>query len=65
MPTITDPSTLATPEPRRPEASADECAAVEAAQQRRLAFLFRGWLRDGRVHPLLHLMHVYRSGDER
>ena len=37
--------------------------AVQA--QQRLAQLFRVWLREGRVHPLLHLMLKYRGCDPR
>ncbi len=65
MVTMTDLPVLTTPGIRRPEASADECAAGPAVHERRLAFLFRIWLREGHVHPLLHLMHVYRSSGAR
>lgn len=29
----------------------------------RLRELFRIWLRDGHVHPLIHLVQRYRSGE--
>ena len=33
--------------------------------EQRLARLFRVWLREGYVHPLLHLMRKYRGCDPR
>ncbi len=52
-------------EPRSPrrEATPPEPAApgLPSAELRRLDTLFRVWLRQGRVHPLLHLMRRYRT----
>ncbi len=35
--------------------------ASPSAELRRLDILFRVWLREGRVHPLMHLMRRYRT----
>ncbi len=35
--------------------------APPSAELRRLDILFRVWLREGRVHPLMHLMRRYRT----
>ena len=45
---------------------ADADAGIEAANadEHRLARVFRGWLRDGHVHPLLHAMRRYRGGGD-
>ncbi len=34
---------------------------LPSMELRRLDTLFRAWLREGRVHPLLHLMRRYRT----
>jgi hypothetical protein len=36
-------------------------AQARADAERRLDALFRLWLRDGHVHPLIHLVRRYRT----
>ncbi len=51
------------PRPPRNEAVPPDptAPASSSVELRRLDILFRVWLREGRVHPLMHLMRRYRT----
>jgi hypothetical protein len=50
------------PTPPGAETGTGSPSAATAQADARLRELFRLWLRDGHVHPLIHLMRRYRSG---
>jgi hypothetical protein len=51
------------PKPSGADAGPDGTRVPTAQAGIRLGELFRLWLRDGHVHPLIHLVQRYRSGD--
>jgi hypothetical protein len=51
------------PKPSGAEGGPDSAGVPAAQADVRLRELFRLWLRDGHVHPLIHLVQRYRSGD--
>jgi len=50
------------PIPSGADPGTDSASAATAQADVRLRELFRLWLRDGHVHPLIHLIQRYRSG---
>jgi hypothetical protein len=55
-------TTLATEPPaQRNDALQTVRVADAAPEEARLAELFRLWLRDGHVHPLIHLIRLFNS----
>lgn len=54
-----DPASAATPADTGAQAADGQAAKADA----RLRQIFRLWLRDGHVHPLIHLLRRYRGGD--
>jgi len=51
------------PRPSGADAGTEGTRVLTAQADMRLRELFRLWLRDGHVHPLIHLVKRYRSGD--
>jgi hypothetical protein len=47
--------------PPRTDVGDPQDAQLRVANQTRLNHLFRLWLRDGHIHPLIHLIQRYRS----
>jgi hypothetical protein len=47
--------------PETPGGKAAVATGVCVPAAMRLDYLFRGWLRDRHVHPLIHLMRQYRA----
>lgn len=50
-------------EPPDPSVAPPRPARDRGSHDSRLDFLFRQWLREGHVHPLIHLVRRYRAGE--
>jgi hypothetical protein len=51
------------PKPSGADAGPGGCSVPAAQADIRLRELFRLWVREGHVHPLIHLVRRYRCGD--